>query len=188
MMPNYELQKQQILARKDKSPKGEIDPAIFPLLTIINSSPDYVTTSSCSGRIVLLHGSSKKASSFLFCSHEEVKKIPELELPKAATVWLRFEGAIIHVACKSMKAAANLLSIAQETGFKHSGIISCEPKIVVEIRSPDIISVPVQKNGKSLVQDLQPLVEECNEKLAANHDRVSRLYSALYECLNTKQT
>ncbi|CAA3008333.1 tRNA wybutosine-synthesizing 2 3 4 [Olea europaea subsp. europaea] len=38
----------------DKSPKGNIDTPIIPLLTTINSHPSYFTTSSCSGRISVL--------------------------------------------------------------------------------------------------------------------------------------
>ena len=41
------------LAEADKSPKGCLDPHIAPLVRAINAHPDYVTTSSCAGRIVL---------------------------------------------------------------------------------------------------------------------------------------
>ncbi|KAG0051311.1 hypothetical protein BGZ83_003871 [Gryganskiella cystojenkinii] len=35
----------------DKSPKGYVDEPLLPLIILINNHPDYVTTSSCSGRI-----------------------------------------------------------------------------------------------------------------------------------------
>ncbi|KAG0227597.1 hypothetical protein BGW42_002819 [Actinomortierella wolfii] len=35
----------------DKSPKGYVDEPLLPLIVLINNHPDYVTTSSCSGRI-----------------------------------------------------------------------------------------------------------------------------------------
>ncbi|KAG0305725.1 hypothetical protein BGZ99_001997, partial [Dissophora globulifera] len=35
----------------DKSPKGYVDEPLLPLIVLINSHSDYVTTSSCSGRI-----------------------------------------------------------------------------------------------------------------------------------------
>lgn len=42
----------------DASPKGSLDTPIIPLLTEINTLPQFVTTSSCSGRIsVYLEGS-----------------------------------------------------------------------------------------------------------------------------------
>lgn len=39
--------------RRDKSPKGFIDAPILDLMHVINSHPDYYTTSSCSGRVAL---------------------------------------------------------------------------------------------------------------------------------------
>lgn len=35
----------------DKSPKGYVDEPLLPLIVLINNHQDYVTTSSCSGRI-----------------------------------------------------------------------------------------------------------------------------------------
>ena len=37
----------------DRSPKGSVDERIRPLVDLINSHPDYVTLSSCSGRVAL---------------------------------------------------------------------------------------------------------------------------------------
>jgi len=39
----------------DKSNKGFIDTRCLPIMAILNAHPDYVTTSSCSGRICLFH-------------------------------------------------------------------------------------------------------------------------------------
>lgn len=39
----------------DHSPKGSVDAACVPLMLLLNGHPDYVTTSSCSGRISLFH-------------------------------------------------------------------------------------------------------------------------------------
>ncbi|KAJ1922653.1 hypothetical protein IWQ60_006393, partial [Tieghemiomyces parasiticus] len=55
---DFVARKRAILAEiashtKDKSPKGFIDEPIIPLLDLINRHPDYVTTSSCSGRIAV---------------------------------------------------------------------------------------------------------------------------------------
>ena len=47
-----------IIDYTDASPKGSIDTLIIPLITGINTLPQFVTTSSCSGRIsVYLEGS-----------------------------------------------------------------------------------------------------------------------------------
>ena len=39
----------------DKSNKGFIDTRCLPIIELLNAHPDYVTTSSCSGRICLFH-------------------------------------------------------------------------------------------------------------------------------------
>lgn len=39
----------------DKSPKGNLDTPIIPLIDAINLHPSFFTTSSCSGRISILH-------------------------------------------------------------------------------------------------------------------------------------
>lgn len=39
----------------DLSPKGTVDIKCLPIIQLLNSHPDYVTTSSCSGRIALFH-------------------------------------------------------------------------------------------------------------------------------------
>ncbi|CAG8461758.1 uncharacterized protein OCT59_029760 [Rhizophagus irregularis] len=58
--PGFHTRKQQILSslnssdtnsRIDKSPKGSVDEAIIPLIELLNRHDDYVTTSSCSGRV-----------------------------------------------------------------------------------------------------------------------------------------
>ena len=58
----------------DKSKKGEIDKPILNLINKINKSKNYYTTSSCSGRIVLLAKKlgEKQGAKWLFCSHERV--------------------------------------------------------------------------------------------------------------------
>ena len=73
------------LAEADKSPKGCLDPHIAPLVHAINAHPDYVTTSSCAGRVVLwAEGSGAKAETetdartddaggrWLLCQHDRV--------------------------------------------------------------------------------------------------------------------
>jgi tRNA wybutosine-synthesizing protein 3 len=57
--PGFHSRKQQILSslnssdasKIDKSPKGSVDEAIIPLIELLNRHDDYVTTSSCSGRV-----------------------------------------------------------------------------------------------------------------------------------------
>ena len=80
---NFEKKKKEFLAKKDKSKKGSIDDKIKRLVDKINSLPDFCTTSSCSGRILLLaipSSNKKNEVEYLFRSHKkigynEIKKI-----------------------------------------------------------------------------------------------------------------
>ncbi|KAF9969779.1 hypothetical protein BGZ73_007695 [Actinomortierella ambigua] len=55
-MSGFQTRKKAILIAlnsdtPDKSPKGYVDEPLLPLIVLINNHADYVTTSSCSGRI-----------------------------------------------------------------------------------------------------------------------------------------
>lgn len=49
----FEHLRQTALSKLDRSPKGSIDEPILPLLELVNAHPDWVSTSSCSGRIAV---------------------------------------------------------------------------------------------------------------------------------------
>ena len=65
-MRKFQQMKSEILRKlnasvyTDKSPKGFLDAPIVELVNLLNSHKDYVTTSSCSGRIVLYATLEKK--------------------------------------------------------------------------------------------------------------------------------
>ena len=135
----FDKEKKDCLNKIDKSKKGLVDKEIKQLVDHINSLPDYYTTSSCSGRILLIKRpkSGKKCDvEFLFSKHGKVdfneiknklKNTPEEDL------WFRQESMILHVACRTIENAQKILDLSTLAGFKHSGIITTRKKIVVEI-------------------------------------------------------
>lgn len=48
--------KKQCLNKLDLSKKGSVDEDIQPIVSLLNSCEEYFTTSSCSGRIILIDG------------------------------------------------------------------------------------------------------------------------------------
>jgi tRNA(Phe) wybutosine-synthesizing methylase Tyw3 len=58
--------KQAAFAGLDLSRKGSVDEPIKELVDFINSLERYFTTSSCSGRIVVLADTPEEVNSFLF--------------------------------------------------------------------------------------------------------------------------
>ncbi|RJQ16930.1 hypothetical protein C4573_02610 [Candidatus Woesearchaeota archaeon] len=171
----------------DKSRKGSLDKPILPLLNILNKKKDYVTTSSCSGRIYVMaaeENMKKYEPQWLFMSHEAVtfQKIQRaLKNMPSQTVWLRQEGLILHVACRTLQHAEKLVMLARTVGFKRTGIFATSNKIMVEIMGSERMEIPLSEKGKLLVDDtyVKYLVAVANVKFRANSKRLSALKKAL---------
>ena len=177
----FDNQKKTFLEKLDKSKKGSIDKEINSLVKKINSLENYYTTSSCSGRIVLIAKKSwkKQEMKWLLVSHKkvrlgEVKKA--LEKISKYPVWFRFEPLILHAAARTIEDAQQLVDKARAVGFKRSGIQSTKNKIAVEIASTEIMSTIIADKGKMLVGEdyLKKLVDEANKRLERNKEKIKR--------------
>lgn len=145
----FDNEKKTYLSKADKSKKGNIDEKVIPLLTKINSLPDYYTTSSCSGRAYLWKGTGKKSeTSWLRVSHDLIEQ-DFFEMRETGLVWLRLEGVILHVACRDFPAANILLDKARKF-YKKSCILSASNKMIVEIRGSEFMEMPLYKDGTLL--------------------------------------
>lgn len=175
---DFDNQKKQALAKADKSNIGKVDKRIKPLVDLINSNKDYFTTSSCSGRIGLLTDSIKGKTEWVFKSHEPVKTEQIINALKShETLWFRQEALILHICARNLDAAQRLIKLANDTGFKRAGIISLQNRIIIEIKSDEIIYTIISK--KLAPEYLELLVKKANEKLDANFDRIKELQSKL---------
>ena len=120
----------------DLSPKGSVDAPIAPLIALINSSPDFYTTSCCSGRIALfLHTqpNQPKTGRWLLVDHHQVDWTRVKEAVEAGMKGggdggeesvgvLKFEPFILSIACRSLSSASALLAAAVQSGCRESGI------------------------------------------------------------------
>ncbi len=188
MNNNFTKHKQDFLSKQDKSKKGGIDNKIQPLVDLINSNENYYTTSSCSGRIVLLNlGERKNECEWLFVSHDKVDEnsnlLGNIDLNKSNKTFFRMEGAILHVCCKDLDSAKKLFDLGKSAGFKVGGIISIKPKIVVELRSVDFLDTIISKHGKMLVgaDYVKILINIANSKLERTWERIKKLSTELVE-------
>jgi len=180
----FDLDKKNTLSKLDKSQKGSIDEKILPLVELLNSKDNYYTTSTCSGRILLIvvpDENRKYNSKWEFLTHEKVDfEVVKNEIDKIQTedqVWFKEESAIIHVCCRTLDDASKLLEMCKHLGFKRSGISTVSNRIMLELISTENISTPVIQNGKILIDDgyLRILVDEANKKLSKTHDKIRRL-------------
>jgi len=182
---DFEQQKQKQLSKKDKSNIGRWDDRIKGLCRKINKKRGYYTTSSCSGRIVLIKSLDKKSRNiFLFRSH---KKISFQELKKAlkkikydGLVEFKMSPCILHVACLSLNDAQELVDKAKFAGWKRSGIISVKRNIV-ELLSTESLEFPIMNKKNVFVSDdfLRLIVKIANSKLERTWKKVKRLEGLL---------
>lgn len=175
--------KTAILSKLDKSSIGKWDRKIKNVCNNINLFNDFYTTSSCSGRIILMIEQEKKGKDlFLKIWHE---KISFNELKKALNELLKYkkiikfklEPPIIHVACRDLRKATEILEKAKYIGFKRSSILTCDRNIFVELNSSDRMEFPVLKSGKILVDDefLRLIIEMSNQKLERGWEKIEKL-------------
>jgi len=182
---NFESTKEDILGKKDKSNVGGIDKPIIELCESINKSLDYFTNSSCSGRITLIDDKEKKTPDvFLFRSHEKVE-LDELkkglnqasEKVSSGLVFFKQEPCLIVVSSRDKDKQWELFSEARNNGWKKSGILSIDRKMLVELMSSENISFPVIKDGEILVSDemLRIVLEKANLNLEKGWEKIDKL-------------
>lgn len=186
----FDIQKKNCLNKKDKSKKKTIDKDIKPLIGLLNSHKDYYTTSSCSGRILLVEKKTdkKKDARFAFAEHKKadfkaikqsLKKLPEND------IWLKQESIIMHVCCRDLGAAKKLLKIVRDLGIKRAGIINIGKRIIIEIIGTEAMETIIARNCKMLFSDdyLKILVKEANKKLERNKNKIKELYENCHKLL-----
>ena len=182
----------------DRSPKGCLDAPIVDLVHLINSIPDYVTTSSCSGRVVLYAQEERK---WLYVVHEECTQTDviktcsdyfgNLATPNYNTtttratatataavkdedkvILMKTEPFILHVLCKSVPAAQALLQVSRDAGFRESGISVGKKSIMCAVRTTgNSMEVPLT-SSLATIDYLSFLVPYANELFRKNKERI----------------
>lgn len=169
--------------------EGKADKPIIPLCDFLNSKPNYFTSSSCSGRIILIDipGKSKKRAEFLLKWHSVVnveKALKEVLSVKGKKVWFRFDPFILHISCRTMKDAEKVLKIKWDSGIRRGGIHSIsEGRLAVELDGSESIAVPVMEKGKFLVDKafFRYLLKLANVKMRENRRRFKIFEKNVYE-------
>jgi len=170
MEDSFTQRKMSILSKVDKSSKGSMDAQITELCDALNVTIDYYTTSSCSGKSVIMEEKDgKDGTYYLWTSHnlisvEEIKEA--LEKVENGLVKFKCESPILHVGCRTLGFAQKLVDDAKRVGWKRSGIMTTSDRYLVELCSVEKMELPIAKDGKVLVNDdfLKILVEENNSR------------------------
>lgn len=183
--------KRKVLERlQDIEVGAEIDEDIREIIEEINNYEDFFTTSSCSGRILLIslpEVGAKKEAKIKGKWHravnrneiiEAVKKAIESSKSKNGELWLISQSPIIHVASKNLKSAEVLLKMSYEAGFKYSSIKTISNgRIIVEITSTERMDVPLGKDGTLFCAEnyVDFIIEKANLLLLRGKAKLSRL-------------
>jgi tRNA wybutosine-synthesizing protein 3 len=185
----FAKRKKDVLSKKDKSSKGEWDKKISRLCNKINSSENYYTTSSCSGRIVLMIDSDKKESGLFLKRYHDIISLKQLKKDlnelaskkKKEKIKFKQEPCALNVACRTIEDAKILCNKARIAGWKRIGIMLSDKRVMVSLNSTERLELPVLLKGKILVDDffLQIIVDESNKKLKKSWEKIKKLENNL---------
>ncbi|XP_033838574.1 tRNA wybutosine-synthesizing protein 3 homolog [Periophthalmus magnuspinnatus] len=190
----FERWKRQNEQRMDQSKKGGVDEDIAGLVRLLNGTEQYFTTSSCSGRVILIDGSAessdvqKQNCQWLFVSHQKctTEQLTEAVDRSSGDAVLKFEPFVLHVQCRRLYDAQLLHSVAINSGFRNSGLtVGKTGKIISAIRSTHGLEVPLTHQGTLLVTPdyIQFLCQICNQKMEENLRRIHRFTENLQKAL-----
>jgi len=189
MKTKFDMQREKALKQlADARAEGKADEDITELIDLINSRKDFYTTSSCAGRICLLQTPmehDKLESKWLGKWHKKVTLhyIKEaLAKHDENVVYLQAECPILHVVARDIESAKELLFLAQQSGFKRSGIQSVnDERVLLELLSTEHLEVPIAENGKVLVDEeyLEFLVEVANTKWQRGREKLDKFLEVL---------
>jgi tRNA wybutosine-synthesizing protein 3 len=169
--------KENLRKLKEALEKQEVDPPIIPLLEIINRHRDLVTTSSCSGRILLLYRRGKKIESEKYMSWHRKITLEELKeyLPEnRENLWLRFEPFILHILARTEEIAFETAGIIRTAGVKRVGVQKARENYLIEAIGSDYISIPLFSCSCD-----DNIVEILNQHMERNLKRLKRLEKVL---------
>ncbi|KAL4169541.1 hypothetical protein KRP22_010460 [Phytophthora ramorum] len=193
----------KLQAMEDKSPKGCIDEPIVDMIKSINDHPNYVTSSSCSGRIAVFCGEAAtgngneattdlitKGGKWLIAEHSTITfdqlkaalQSPDANSSTSNMVIFKHEPFIMHVVCRDLDAAKELLQWGIASGFRESGVVLGNRKIMCAIRTTaNGLEIPLGRSAQQLLVDeeyLQWIVDVANQKFEANKQKTDRLFDA----------
>lgn len=176
--------KKDTLKKEDKSFKGQVDEKIKSLCDKINSLGDCYTTSSCSGRIVLMIDQEKKANGLILKNYHDIisfellkKDLNEILKKYKEDIKFKMEPCALHVAFRTFENAKEFYEKAKLLGWKKAGVISFDKRFIVEINGSEKLEFPIMQKKKILVDDnfLKIVLEDANRKMQRGWEKIEKL-------------
>lgn len=147
-----EFRKQRLRHFDEALAAKKVDEGIIPLLKKINKNENLITTSSCSGRIVLLEfdlNKRKQTARFYAKWHREVRakevKLAVSEYSKKIPLWFKAEPFILHVSARDYDTAEAFMARARRAGVKRGGMQGAgKGWVAIEIQGTAWMAFPVE--------------------------------------------
>jgi len=185
-------QKECILESLGKAlEEGKVDEGIIDLLRLINSHPDLVTTSSCSGRvqIILVDAPGDKCGSRVMRKWHGTPGPEEME--NAYRSWdgrghlmVMAQPLLLHVRARDLDTGIRFRNVSQNAGLKHSTIRSLrlvrgrvpEWGVTVEALGTERMEFPLNLLGSSPDRNVfRGISEHCGTLINRTKSHIPRL-------------
>eukprot|EP01116_Phalansterium_solitarium_P010444 TRINITY_DN25207_c0_g1_i1.p1 TRINITY_DN25207_c0_g1~~TRINITY_DN25207_c0_g1_i1.p1 ORF type:complete len:210 (-),score=48.12 TRINITY_DN25207_c0_g1_i1:83-712(-) len=174
----------------DRSRAGRPDVHILKFLDTFNAKTDFFTTSSCSGRLIVVQTLPGKGyhTDWLFVSHELVENAdPVLEAINSrqtapgAEVWYKMEPPILAICARSVECAQQLMDVARGAGIKRASITGTKGRVMVVIMDTQRMETLVARDGRLLLSDeyVREITAVANDKLQKSWDKIERFRLAV---------
>lgn len=185
----FEMVKQGHLQLWEKAKvEGKADERMIPTVNFVFSKPGFFTTSSCSGRLVLLRLDAKEAKKpkAFFAKwhsmpefHEVWKKLNE---ESSQNLWFKQEPFMLVIGTNNLENAKKIMKICRNNGVKKVGIMSAEDgKFLVEVFGSNYMSFLIKEKNKTLasMKFAEKQFKTACKKLRANWRTLERLEQGL---------
>ncbi|MCS7122617.1 MAG: hypothetical protein NZ908_01520 [Candidatus Micrarchaeota archaeon] len=161
----------------------EVDEPIIDLIRDINSIPKAFTTSSCSGRVIVLIDRGRKIDSEKYLTFHRYITIEDLkDIPRSNNVWLRVEPFILHLITKDIDTADSILRAARSVGIKRGGMQRIKVGYFIELMGNVNLSVPT---SKCIIDE--ELVGVINTLMRKNFRMLERFHLSIKELIENIQ-
>ncbi|XP_058033366.1 tRNA wybutosine-synthesizing protein 3 homolog isoform X2 [Ahaetulla prasina] len=180
-MADFKRWKEQRLSRADASRKGSVDEPIEEIVRLLNGRETFCTTSSCSGRVVVLEQPPAAAPA---------AGTAGFEIQKQSCTWLM----VTHQLCSTKDVLTALQKAAADAIFKFEPFVlhvqcqDLEDAQLLAVRSTHCLEVPLTQKGRLMVSEeyVDFVVQVANRKMEENWKRINRFYISLKFALESK--
>ncbi|MCX6774353.1 MAG: hypothetical protein NTY68_05160 [Candidatus Micrarchaeota archaeon] len=145
-----QFRKSSLRGLNDAKLEGKADEKAFALIDAVNALDNYVTTSSCSGRVMILSLEKHKKDAKMQSRWHGKVNADEIEIAISEyagekKLWLKAEPFILHIACRDIESGIKMLKACKNAGIKRFGLQAMkDDKYLIEIIGTGKMDIPLE--------------------------------------------